>query len=62
MRYLLQVLSEQERAQKGGYVVMINYRVSRTAGYDVCFKRDVPIESFVLRCSLATGIRYLQAL
>jgi hypothetical protein len=31
--YLLHVLSEQERAQKGGYVSMINYRVSRTAGY-----------------------------
>jgi hypothetical protein len=30
--YLLQVLSEQKRAQKGGYVVMINYRVSRAVG------------------------------
>jgi hypothetical protein len=30
--YVLQVVSEQERAQKGGYVMMINYRVSRDAG------------------------------
>jgi hypothetical protein len=30
--YLLQVLSEQEKAQKGGYVLMLNYRVSRAAG------------------------------
>ena len=30
--YVLQVLSEQERAQKGGYVLMLNYRVSMAAG------------------------------
>jgi hypothetical protein len=48
--YFFQVLSEQERAQKGGYVVMINYRVSRAAGHDVYLKRDVPSKSsFVSR-------------
>jgi hypothetical protein len=34
--YLLHVLSEQERAQRGGYVVMINYLVSGAVGYDAC--------------------------
>jgi hypothetical protein len=43
--YLMQVLSEQERAQKQGCVLMANYRVSRAAGYDVCLKREVPMKS-----------------
>jgi hypothetical protein len=42
--YLLQVLSEQERAQKRGYVLMGNYRVSG-AGCDAYLNWEVPIKS-----------------
>jgi hypothetical protein len=43
--YVMQVLSEQERAQKRGYVTVANYRVSGTAGSDVCLELEVPIKS-----------------
>jgi hypothetical protein len=41
--YLLQVLSEQERAQKGGCVVMANYRVSGNTSCGICLKREVTV-------------------
>jgi hypothetical protein len=49
--YLAQVLSEQEIAQKGGCVVMINYRVSDATWFAVCLKREVPI-NFSFRLTL----------
>jgi hypothetical protein len=42
--YLLQVLSEQERAQRGGYVIMANYRVSENASCGICLKREVTVK------------------
>jgi hypothetical protein len=42
--YLLQVLSEQERAQKGGCVVMANYRVSGNTSCGICLKREVTVK------------------
>jgi hypothetical protein len=42
--YLAQVLSEQEIAQKGGCVVMINYRVSDATWFAVCLKREMTVK------------------